>query len=379
MNFPIPPERPQETDCIPFDREELDRVYRSTNIDPKLNNKNLRKAAEVIFKGGDSFSQEFYQKTIVAGNYQEFDLDGHGFPKLLGDLKLLIHFFSTAVHTVQSTTRNRTQSILMIGSGPGRLAIPTIELAKKSEIKEIIFNDLLTDHVDKIKTRIQEVYGSPNNADGVMIKYLSGDFVEQASSIEEQFDAIFANWYVTSEIASFENTQKLREVRRKLYDSIRTLLSKQGVFVEDLPFSEGVGSAFYIGRLKTYKILHEMGILEGENESMLLSDFSSIQSEGFPFHIRYVPPNGKHRRELENAGLQENEPRVSTLPIGIKNYKEYAEHFKGDKKVKSLIEDNDIEQVLRYLESCERNYLLHPKTTDPSAEKMKTVLWRKEQ
>ena len=34
----------------------------------------------------------------------------------------------------------------------------------------------------------------------------------------------------------------LRDVRNNLYHSVKKLLTKQGVFVEEIPFSEGIGN-----------------------------------------------------------------------------------------------------------------------------------------
>ncbi|NUM34725.1 MAG: hypothetical protein HUU50_09285 [Candidatus Brocadiae bacterium] len=74
----------------PFEIEELQRALDTGNIHHSLNNDNIKKAAHIIFGDKDRITQDFYQNTIVAGNYIGFDLERHGFPNLLADMKLLI-------------------------------------------------------------------------------------------------------------------------------------------------------------------------------------------------------------------------------------------------------------------------------------------------
>ena len=359
----------------PFEEEELQLTVNRGNIYHNLNNDNLRKAAQVIFH--DKVSKEYYQKTIVAGNYIGFDLEKHGFTNLLVHIRLLAEFFRSAIHLVGQTTRQKSNKVFFMGEGQGRTSIAAIEIAKQLQIKEIYFNDLLTEHVEHVREKVARCYGTRSQIiDGVKLQFVPGDFTEVAQNIDVQFDAIFAMWMVTSEICDFSNVDSLRDVRDNLYHSVKKLLTKQGVFVEEIPFSEGIGNFYYVARLKTYHILHEMGILEGENDHMLLTDFTDIQSSGFPYHIRYIPCNGKHRQELESVGLVENESTVTFAPSGIKNLGLYEKEIGSSEKIVNLFAGNSIDDIIPYLKQKEQECLLFPKTTDIVAEKKKTILWR---
>ncbi len=362
---------------LSFEPEELQRALDTGNVHHGLSNENIQKAAHIIFGDQDKITQDFYQNTIVAGNYIGFDLERHGFPNLLGDMKLLTNTYRTALHTVRQTTKNHSNKVFFMGCGPGRLAIPEIEISKKLGVREIVFNDLLADHVDATREKVAKCYGTRNQKiDGIKIEYLSGDFLQIADTIRKRFDAMFAMWFVTSEICDFESVEALREKRKLLFSQIKKLLTKQGIFVEDIPFSEGVGSYYYLARLKTYAVLHEMGIMEGENDHMLLTDFTDIQKGGFPYHIRYVPSNGKHRRELEQAGFKEQVTTITTIPNAVKNPTQYEAEFGLPDKIKTLFEGNTIDDLLRYLTQKEYEFLATPNLTEPLAQQKKTILWR---
>lgn len=360
----------------PFEHEELERAVSRGNIHHTLNNENLKRAAQAIFKDQHHITKEYYQNTVVAGNYDGFDLEKHGFSSLLQNLRVLTEFFRSAIHLVDKTTKHKSDRVLFMGEGQGRTSIAAIEIAKQLRVKEICFNDLLVDHIEHIREKIAKCYGTRSQViDGVKISFAPGDFIDIAENIEE-FDAIFAMWFVTSEICDFSSIEKLLNLRNKLYLCIKKLLTKQGVFIEEIPFSEGIGAFYYTARLKTYKILQEMGILEGENDHMLLTDFTDIQSSGFPYHIRYIPSNGKHRQELENVGMSENESMITTSPTGIKDLGIYQEEIGTSEKIRTLFEGNSIDEIVPYLQRKEQEHLIFPKPTDITAKKTKTTLWR---
>ena len=371
---------PETPEKLPFETEELQRAVSCGNIHYGLNNDNLRNAAEMIFCNAKSVTEEFHRQEIVTGNYIDFDQDKHGFPHLLSDIKLLIHFYYQAARIIEQTTKKRSNRVFVMGCGPGRLAIPWIELSKKLGIREIVLNDLLPHHVEATREKIARCYGKrKQNIDGVKITFAEGDFLKVASNMRKKFDALFAMWVVTSEICAFNSIEDLQRVRQNLYSTIKDLLTKQGVFVEDMPFSEGIGSYYYIARLKTYSILHDMGILEGENDHMLLSDFTDIPQGGgkFPYHIRYIPSNGKHRRELENSGFEENEAVITTGPSGVSNPVQYEKEFGSSDRIRELFEGNPLEKIPPFLTQKEQELLIYPNATDPMAKRKKTIMWRK--
>lgn len=361
----------------PFDPEELGRAVASGNIHHSLNNENLKKSAHIIFGDEDHISQEYYQKTIVAGNYLGFDLEKHGFPNLMGHLKQLTEYFSKAINSVNKTTRHRSDKVLFMGEGRGRTSIAAIEIAKQLRVKEVHFNDLLSEHVEHIREKIAKCYNTRDQViDGVEISFSAGDFVEVSKKFRKRFDAIFAMWVVTSEIADFSSVDALQKLRKSLYEQVKLLLTKQGVFIEDIPFSEGIGTFYHIARLKTYKILNGMGIMEGENNHMLLSDFSDTCTAQFLQHIRYIPSNGKKRHEMNVAGFCENESSIYLAPNGIKYPELYNKEIGSDEKIRQLFSGNSIDEIIPYLTRKEQDLLNFPKPNELLAHKTKTTLWR---
>jgi len=373
---------PELTDeVVPIDLEELAIAVRKGNLNDSLSYENLEKAAIEIFGNqGSSLSKEEYQGRVVKGNYDGFDLEGHGAPNFIPDLILLTRFFSEAVRLASTTTTNNSNKALVIGCGSGRLAIPIIELARKLGIKEIVFNDLLELHVDKTRDRVRDCYNTEDTKiDGVKLDFMVGDFLKISEKLinetRKRFDAIISMWFVTSEISDFSSLEALKEIRKELYSRIKELLTKQGGFIEDNPFSEA-GSFYYNSRLKTYDILQKMGILKGVNDQMILSDFRNIQTTGFPFHVRFTPPNGKHKRELNDVGLGEHLTSITTIPNGIKSLEDYQRKFGDPNKIRELFESNDIDPLKQYLYDQQGILLTMPASSDLLAQKKKTVLWR---
>ena len=364
----------------PFDTEELNRAVSTGNIHHSLNNHNLEETIRIILGESDQITQEYYEKTVLAGNYLDFDLEKHGLPYVIGDLKLLTEFLRQAVHIAKTTTTDISKTVGFIGCGRGRLAVPAIELAKKLGIEELLFNDLFTEHIDITREKIAKVYGTRSTKiEGVKLSFSTGDFTKVSKRIRKKFDALFAMWFVTSEIADFSSVENLRRKREQLFSQIKKLLTKQGVFIEDIPYSEGVGAYYYLARLKTYNILHQMGILEGENNHMLATNFTDIQKTGFPHHIRYVPSNGKHRGELENAGFEEYFSRTSTLPNATKSPQQYENEFGNPQHIKELFAGNAIDDLLQYLTKKEYEFLSYPSPTHPMSQQKKTIMWRQKQ
>jgi len=365
----------------PIDLEELAIAVKNGNLDDSLSYEKLEEAAREIF--GDSkksLSKRDYQEKVVKGNYDGFDLESHGAPNFIPDLILLTRFFSEAVRLASATTTNNSGKAFVMGCGSGRLAIPIIELAKKLGIKEIIFNDLLESHVDETRDKVRHCYNTEEtNIDGIELDFVVGDFLKIAEELinetRKRFDAIISMWFVTSEICDFSSSEALREIRKELYSKIQELLTKQGGFIEDSPFSEA-GSFHYNSRLKTYAILKKIGILEGVNDQMILSNFSNIQKTGFPFHVRFAPPNGKHKSELGNAKLGEHLTSITTIPSGITNLEGYQRLFSDPDKIRELFESNEIDDLLKYLYKQQGLLLTMPGTSNLLAHKKKTVLWR---
>ncbi len=365
-----------------FDDEELRNATQCANHGD-LNIWTLHKAAEKVFGGETSISPEKYRK-IVEGNYDDYDLERHGSVHFLTDLRLLAKTFQIGINVVRQTTSDRSKQVLFMGCGPGRLAIPSIELAKKEGIKRIVFNDLLEHHIEKTRQKIIDFYNTSTcNIDGVQVDFLVGDFIEKGEeliqNINERFDAIFSNWFVTTEIADFSDKDRLQKSRRVLYKTILDLLTKQGVFIEDIPYSEGVGTYYYLGRLKTYAILDQMRALQGINDQLLISNFSHVQEGGFPYHLRYVPANGKHRTEMENAGFIEHLTAVDTIPNGFKSGRMSRYNKEAEvSNIQKLIQRAPYNTFMAQIRAFEFDLLHVPSPLeDPMAKQKKTTIWRK--
>lgn len=185
-------------------------------------------------------------------------------------------------------------------------------------------------------------------------------------------------WFVTAEIADFSSVENLRAKREQLYSSINKSLSKQGVFVEDIPYSEGVGSFYYLVRLKTYAALNKLGILSGESHNIIITDYRQNKHVKGTDHIRYAPANGEHYKELEKAGFELNFFRITTQTRGFKDILAYEKEFGDYERIQSIFSGNDLDAIISYLEMKEKSLLIAPSSSDPMAKKKKTVMWRKQ-
>ena len=302
----------------------------------------LREAALHIFGKHRGLDREDYA-AIVLHNYQDFDLHRHGHHLLLQQLLLLSEAFEQAIQTVNFRVRQSSGNILSLGCGPGRSAVALIELAMKRRIRCIVFNDLLPSHIDQTREIVRQTYNTNRDRIGpIDLKYVAGDFLDPASPFDDGFDAIIAEWFVTSEIADFSSVETLRRTRRQLYGKIRSLLGSEGVFVEDVPFGDRVAQFYYLARLKTYAILRQMGILQGENHNMLLSNFSqAITPEELaagvsPMHLRYIPDSEAHLDELRQVGMRRTRSWVSHLPVAVRDPETYRRTFENPVAVRDL-------------------------------------------
>lgn len=371
-----------EIDKLAIDEEELVCAVNAANIYPALNTDRIRETINIILENPDI--QEGHYTNVIRGNYDGLDLMAHGFIHLVQDLRLLVHFFLEAENIVSHTTSQRSEQVLFLGKGPGRTSIAAIEIARKLKLRRIVFNDLIPEHIEQLREIVAKCYNTRDQKIGRLeICFDEGDFLQIADRIhgnfEAEFDGIFAMWSVLSEGAEFQSVEALKEKRTQLYAFLHNLLGKQGVLIEDVPYSEGVGSFYYLLRLKTYHVLHEMGVLEGENDSIIVTNYSDTQSTGYPFHMRYAPPNGKHYSELAHAGFGEYHNIVTTLPSGFQGAgrDQYEEMFGTPDKIRDLFMGNNLVDVENYLLEQERVLLTPNDKHHPMAKRKKTTLWRK--
>ena len=367
----------------PFEKEELQRaVERDPSFEP-FNMSRLKRSAEYIFNS--PFINSSKHSKLIEENYNGLNVERHGAANLARDLQLLTEYMSATSSMVKSMTEDRTDRILFMGEGPGRTSIAAIELAKKLGYKEVVFNDLIERHVASIRKKVRSVYGNPDKDktyNGLKITYHSGDILNYSDDFG-QFDAIFAMWFVTAEIADFSSIEALQKKRKQLYKKIHLLLSKQGLFVEDVPYSEGVGTFYYLVRLKTFSVLQEMNLLNKnkdgeevfENSQIIITDYSDTQTSGFPYQVRYAPTNGTRRSQMNS--FEELDVSITTQPIGLSgNYSSFLDAT-SDKKISKLFRNTEIQDLAKSMGLFEDKFVISANKNHPRTKQKKTIIWRK--
>ncbi|MDF2378606.1 MAG: class I SAM-dependent methyltransferase [Candidatus Gracilibacteria bacterium] len=306
--------------------EELEKAHHINDSRyPEITFRNLRKAAGWLFENGQITNEEF--KRITIAFYNNFDLKKRGGPNYWEDCALLIDAYSDAYAEVMDPTTSgvRTGRVLDIGCGNGRLSVLLIELAKRTKMKEVVFNDLLPEHIEATRKYIGEVYQTNTDdevtvIDGVKIRFEAGDFAEVAKKKNlGKFDIVTAMWFVTSEILSLVSSEELRRVRLDFFKKIRLLLPKHGIFIEDIPES-GLAGFYKISRYYTYELLQERGVLmqnpnhpESAPEAINMS-LTNIPDKNHPYHIRCLEFNGSHEALLKAAGFYKKTSTVGDIP-----------------------------------------------------------------
>ncbi len=365
-----------------FAEEELEKAIKTGTTNPALQLTPIKTAVDFIFGPQNELelTPQRYLELLEAA-YTSLDLEKHGLPHFICDVKNLIKFFAEITTNIKQKQNKDPENVFIVGCGPGRLAPFEVAIATKLGFKEIVFNDLLDQHIEKTRTRLMEAFNTsnPENIEGIDIKYQTGDIVEVAEVMEETFDAIFAWWFVTPEIADFSSTEALRKKRETLYKNIVKILKQKGFFIEDIPDSST--GFFYWLRAKTFAVLQEKELLEGENQNMIVTNYSNYvhqKAGGFPYHIRYAPTFPKHTSEMIRAGLiQSGITETTMLPSGIADYQQFQEIFDNPKHLLEMIMGDSLQNVLKVLQRGEAETLNFPDLTDPLAKRKNTSMWQK--
>lgn len=358
-----------------FTTYELERALSTGNDHPDLNNENIARLVDEIFKG-KKIDKQYYQQTIVGGNYHNFDLDVHGAPLLLQHIYLLIQFFSAAAHVVNQSGHD-AERILDVGCGTGRLATSMILLAKIHGVKEVIFNDLFEEHTEATRERLQKCFNTSSDCfEGVKTQFVNGDFTESISPKEHRSDILISNWFASSEVADYESVEKLKETRKRFYDAIAKNCSKGGVFIESVPESQIAGNYYHLQRAKVYAVMKEKGIMEGENHNIAINDYTHLKQD-YPYHIRYIPAHREHVQEITPHGFSEVYSHVGIQGERIKSKLPFW-NFYEDADVRSILELLPLEEVLQYFVRHINESILTPKISSPYAKLSRTTVWQKE-
>jgi len=274
--------------------------------DPRISKPALEEACDNIFVDGTPPTYDEYQE-MVRESYK-IDMEEYARVHNFFDAVLLAKYFCSTREQIEmavpaSKLKNR---ILVIGCGQGRLADIYIALAQKMGITEITFNDLIPDHIEQTKARIEKTHGSSKEIDGVKLRYLPGDFVDDdAVKRNRYFDAIFMMWYVSAELLDPTTSDKLKSHRNFFYNKINDLLITNGVLIEDSPDPNMFPGFHAIANIITAHILETRKILTEENvhRNLMLTNWKHEQKKGFPRQLRFTPRNGQDSKEKEESGL----------------------------------------------------------------------------
>ncbi|QQS59891.1 hypothetical protein IPN35_03415 [Candidatus Peregrinibacteria bacterium] len=324
------------------EKEAQESMLHIADDNPEINYDRLKESAQYILKKRTSLPFEEYRK-ITELFYNSMDMEERGSSHFLSDVNVLIKYLEISLNIIDThlTPALHTNAITVIGAGEGRMIPLIIEMGKKTKqkIKKIIINDLLESHIETIKGKLSDTYGTDksSNIDGIEIEYREGDF----GKINIPFsDIAIATWFVTSEILDPSSVSALQEHRSHFFKKIRTTIGEHGFFFEEIPDILQSGF-YYLSRSKSAHILTEMGFLPEESENFSLTNIPK-ENNGFPYHIRYMPKNGGHGREMTNAGFYSLASESLIFP------RESVQIYPAD-IIKIFEEYKNIEEVKRYI------------------------------
>lgn len=281
------------------------------NENPYLNDAALVEACEQIFHGQQAIPYAEYSQNVQ--DAYKIDMEQYARThNFLDSLKLLEHLlYSRSNIRQQIQQQNDAKAVFVLGCGQGRLAQTFLDSARKIGITKVVFNDLIDAHIQATEQKIRSIYGSATDADGVAVDYYAGDFL--TLELRQKFDAVFSLWYVSPELFDPSSVAHLRQSRQRFYDKLNALLIPAGSLIEDIPDPNMPG--FYeIANSKTAQILAERGILLGEHRNFILSNWTSEQTTGFPYQIRYIPLNGSDVREKARSGFRLRRTEAIEIP-----------------------------------------------------------------
>ena len=344
----------------------LEARLHNADSNPYLNYNALIEACNKIFQNRKAIPYEEFQK-LTEESYQ-IDMEEYARLHNFTDAVKLTEYFSYVRTKIEQSIsrRARTDRILVIGCGQGRLAEVYVALAKKLGIKEISFNDLIDAHIEQTRCRIKDLFaGDGLVADGVKISYFSGDFA--TIEIPYSFDMAFSFWYVGSEFLDPSSAENIQRFRHQLYSKINNILIPGGGLLEDIPDPNMEPGFYQIGNNKTAHILEQRKILLGQHKNLLLSNWTREQSTGFPYQLRYTARNGSDVREKEAAGFVLK--KTESLPIPIQSM------YKDSRVVLSSLEDiQNIWEVIQVLHQLILQTVKLP-LGDVSDQKRRKITW----
>mgnify|MGYP002345840789 CR=1 FL=1 len=335
---------------------------------PYLNYDALVEACDKIFGKRQAISYQEFKK-LTEESYR-IDMEEYARLHNFTDSVKLTEYFSYIRTKIEQSIpeKSRTDRIIVVGCGQGRLSEVYIALAKKMGVKKITFNDLIESHVEQTKNKIQKLYNSNGfEADGVKIEYLPGDIL--TVDVSEMFDAMFLIWYVSAEFVNPESAQKMVETRRQIYTKFRDILIPGGALIEDIPDPNMEPGFYRIGNVKTAHILEQRKILLGQHQNMLLSNWTCEQKEGFPYQLRYTPRNGTDVKEKESTGFVLKKTESMSIPL---------KSTLGTDVVLPIIRDSqNMDEVLNLLRQIRLTSVTFPSMSKLDQKRRKMTYWEK--
>lgn len=234
--------------------------------------------------------------------YLHHDVEKRGLPFLLHDTKILIEMFIEAFcHLHKLNKTQRTNRLLVVGCGSGRLARVYIELAKVFGITSVVFNDLFDFHVNQTHEKIRQAYGS--KVDGIATHFISGDVITIPSERLFVNDIVTSMWYVNSEIIDPSSDEATRRLRVEYYKKLRSVMHEGSLLIDDEPNPNPDNFYYYLWRA-TYIALSEAGlgnVMGKEQKNITLTNIPGDDGANIS-HVRLIRSPFDNDKERKIAG-----------------------------------------------------------------------------
>jgi|GEM_PF-1479719 len=359
---------PPDSEARPIQPANQEEILSLHDDNPLLNYEALKRARDAMFKGRQNIPRKDFlrfTKEAYKGLSGSVDMEKYARLHNFSDGVMLAEHFRKAA--VAAPKHLKTDRILVIGCGDGRLSEIFIELARQNGVKEIIQNDLIAEHLEKTRAKIQTAYGNDgSNADGVQIQYVAGDILD-ANIPGGAVDAAYMLWYVSAEFCDPSSKKNMRKTRDNTYKKIHDLLIPGGAMVEDSPDQNHKPGFYHVAVAKTAHLLREAGILPGEEENLMLSNWESEQEDGFPYQLRYIPKNGTDNTEKTNAGFILRSSKQEAIP-------KKSAHPSAKPVEQTLHDVSDPEEAHRLLMQTLNTTVTFPDMSDPT-QKRRIIRW----
>lgn len=351
-----------------YTEDELIHLYDDKN--PLLNYEKMVEACDAIFGKGTSISRARYLE--LTRDAYKIDMESYARKHNFTDAVYLAELVSQVSAAIRQSSANPTGRIAVVGCGQGRLAEVYIALAKRNGINTIVMNDLIEDHVEATREKIKKMYGTDGTegkkVEGVNIEYVTGDILT-ADIPDNSVDAAYMWWFVGAEICDPSSSDAMLENRKVTCERIHRMLIPGGAWIDDMPDPNKEPGLYHLAAHKTAHILRERGILPGMENNLLLTNWSFEQNEGFPYQLRWMPPNDVDNKLRHRAGFRNVASESGAIPIS-------SDHTNAKVVVSTLKSIKVLDRALDALQSQLRRTVRIPKRKDP-LQRRRIIKWAK--